>query len=29
MGDAEVDSFTVGFRMGAKFAVDTFCGDDK
>lgn len=29
MGDAEVDSFTVGFRMGARFAYDTFCGDDK
>lgn len=24
MGDAEVDSFTAGFRMGARFAVDTF-----
>lgn len=28
MGDAEVDSFTVGFRMGARFAVDTFCDDE-
>ena len=28
MGDAEVDSFTVGFRIGAKFAYDTFCGED-
>ncbi len=29
MGDAEVDSFITGFRMGARFAVDTFCGDEK
>lgn len=28
MGDAEVESFTVGFRMGARFAYDTFCGDE-
>lgn len=28
MGDAEVDSFTVGFRMGSIFAVDTFCDDE-
>lgn len=28
MGDAEMDSFTVGFRIGARFAYDTFCGYD-
>lgn len=28
MGDAEVDSFITGFRMGARFAYDTFCGDE-
>lgn len=28
MGDAEVDSFITGFRMGARFALDTFCGDE-
>lgn len=29
MGDAEVDSFITGFRMGARFAYDTFCGDSE
>lgn len=28
MGDAEVDSFVVGFRLGAKMIFDTFCSDD-
>lgn len=29
MGEAKVDSFTVGFRLGARFAYDTFCGDSE
>lgn len=29
MGEAEIDSFITGFRIGAKFAVDTFCGDSE
>lgn len=29
MGEAEVDSFITGFRMGARFAYDTFCGDSE
>ncbi len=28
-GEAEVDSFITGFCMGARFAYDTFCGNDK
>ena len=28
MGEAEVDSFIMDFRTGARFAVDTFCGDE-
>ena len=28
MGAAELDAFVVGFRMGARFAADTFCGDE-
>lgn len=29
MGEAEIDSFITGFRMGARFAYDTFCGDSE
>lgn len=28
MGDSDVDSFVAGFRLGARFALDTFCSDD-
>ena len=28
MGDAGLDSFIVGFRLGAKMIFDTFCSDD-
>ena len=28
MGDAVLDSFIVGFRLGAKMLFDTFCSDD-
>ena len=28
MGDATLDSFLVGFRLGARFAYDTFVSDD-
>jgi len=28
MGDTELDSFIVGFRLGAKMIFDTFCSDD-
>ena len=28
MGDATLDSFLVGFRLGAKFTYDTFVSDD-
>ncbi len=28
MGDAEVDTFVIGFRLGAKMIFDTFCSDD-
>ena len=28
MGDASLDSFLVGFRLGAKMIFDTFCSDD-
>ena len=28
LGDAEVDTFVVGFRLGAKMIFDTFCSDD-
>lgn len=28
MGEAESDSFITGFRMGVRFAYDTFCGDE-
>lgn len=27
INDAEMDSFTAGFRIGARFAYDIFCGD--
>lgn len=27
-GEAELDSFTVGFRLGAKMLFDVFCSDD-
>ena len=29
MGDAEVDSFVIGFRLEAKMIFDNFCRDDK
>lgn len=29
MGEAESDSFITGFRMGVRFAYDTFCGDEQ
>ena len=29
MGEAEIDSFITGFRMGARFAYDTICGDSE
>lgn len=29
LGDAEVDTFVVGFRTGARFAYDTFCTEDE
>lgn len=28
MGEAELDSFIVGFRLGAKMLLDIFCNDD-
>lgn len=28
MGDTELDSFIVDFRLGAKMIFDTFCSDD-
>ncbi len=28
MGDAGLDSFIIGFRLGAKMIFDTFCSDD-
>ena len=28
MGDTGLDSFIVGFRLGAKMIFDTFCSDD-
>ena len=28
MGDTGLDSFLVGFRLGAKRILDTFCSDD-
>lgn len=28
MGDAGLDSFIVGFRLGAKMIFDTFCSND-
>ena len=28
MGEAELDSFIVGFRLGAKMLFDVFCSDD-
>ena len=28
MGDTGLDSFLVGFRLGAKIIFDTFCSDD-
>ena len=28
MGDTGLDSFLVGFRLGAKMIFDTFCSDD-
>lgn len=28
MGEAEVYSFVIGFRLGAKMIFDTFCSDD-
>ena len=28
MGDIGLDSFIVGFRLGAKMIFDTFCSDD-
>ena len=28
MGDAGLDSFLVGFRLGAKMIFDTFCSDN-
>lgn len=28
MGEATLDSFIVGFRLGAKMIFDTFCSDD-
>ena len=28
MCDTELDSFTAGFRLGAKMMLDVFCGDD-
>ena len=28
MGDATLDSFLVGFRLGAKFTYDTFVSED-
>jgi hypothetical protein len=28
MGDVGLDSFIVGFRLGAKMIFDTFCSDD-
>lgn len=28
MGNADLDSFLVGFRLGAKMTFDTFCSDD-
>ena len=28
MGDAGLESFIVGFRLGAKMIFDTFCSDD-
>ena len=28
MGDAGLDSFVVGFRLGAKMIFDTFCSND-
>lgn len=28
MGTADLDTFIVGFRLGAKMTLDTFCSDD-
>lgn len=28
MCDTELESFTVGFRLGARMMLDVFCGDD-
>lgn len=28
MGESSLDSFIVGFRLGAKMIFDTFCSDD-
>lgn len=28
IGEASVDTFTDGFRLGAAFAIDTFCGEN-
>lgn len=28
MGDAQVEYFVMGFRLGARFAVDTFCEEN-
>ena len=28
MGTSDLDSFIVGFRLGAKMVFDTFCSDD-
>lgn len=28
MGESGLDSFLVGFRLGAKMIFDTFCSDD-
>ena len=28
MGEGELDSFVVGFRLGAKMLFDVFCSDD-
>ena len=28
MGESSLDSFIIGFRLGAKMIFDTFCSDD-